>query len=90
LYWHDKSNKSTKEGTLSVVLFESPFTSVSTVGRGHPSLVSLIVLFKELHSMAYVMGFPASDDFFKSASSVTFQPFTKNTNKSLNTNVEKK
>jgi hypothetical protein len=25
-----------------VVLFESPFTSVSTVNRGHPSLVSLV------------------------------------------------
>ncbi len=26
---------------LSFVLFESPFTSISTVSRGHPSLVSL-------------------------------------------------
>jgi hypothetical protein len=26
----------------SYVLFESPFASVSTVGRGHPSLVSLV------------------------------------------------
>jgi hypothetical protein len=30
------------KGPLSFVLFESPFTSVSTVSRGHPSLVSLI------------------------------------------------
>jgi hypothetical protein len=31
----------TKEGPLSCVLFDSPFTSVSTVSRGNPSLVSL-------------------------------------------------
>ncbi len=43
LYRHDKPNKSTKEGSLSFVLFESPFTSVSTASRGHPSLVSLIM-----------------------------------------------
>jgi hypothetical protein len=40
-YQHDKPNKPTKEGPLLFVLFESPFTSVSTVSRGHPSLVSL-------------------------------------------------
>jgi hypothetical protein len=39
--YHGKPNKPTKEGPLSFVLFESPFTSVSTVSRGHPSLVSL-------------------------------------------------
>jgi hypothetical protein len=39
LYRHVESNKPTKEGSLSFVLFESPFTSVSTVSRGHPSLV---------------------------------------------------
>jgi hypothetical protein len=38
LYWQDKP----KEGPVSFVLFESPFTSVSTVSRGHPSLFSLI------------------------------------------------
>jgi hypothetical protein len=41
LFRHDKPNKpikKTKEGPLSFVLFESPFTSVSTVSRGHPSL----------------------------------------------------
>jgi hypothetical protein len=57
LYWDDKSprqnknlvnlhgkpKKPTMEGLLSFVLFESPFTSVSTVSRGHPSLVSLLV-----------------------------------------------
>jgi hypothetical protein len=31
----------TKEKPFSFVLFESPFTSVSTVSRGHPSPVSL-------------------------------------------------
>ncbi len=31
----------TKEGPLKYVLQESPFASVSTVSRGHPSLVSL-------------------------------------------------
>ncbi len=37
-----KPNKPTKEGPLSFVLFESPFTSVSTVSSGHPSLISLM------------------------------------------------
>jgi hypothetical protein len=41
LYRHDKPNEPTKKGPLSFVLFESPFTSVSTVSRGRPSLVSL-------------------------------------------------
>jgi hypothetical protein len=41
-YWHDKPNEPTKEVPLSFVLFESPFSSVSTVSRGHPSLVSLV------------------------------------------------
>jgi hypothetical protein len=31
----------TKDGSLSFVLFESPFTSVSTIRMGHPYLVSL-------------------------------------------------
>jgi hypothetical protein len=36
-YYHDKLNE-----PLSFVLFEFPFTSVSTVSRGHhPSLVSV-------------------------------------------------
>ncbi len=38
---HDKPNELTKKGPLVFVLFESPFTSVSTVSRGHLSLVSL-------------------------------------------------
>jgi hypothetical protein len=38
---HDKPNEPTKKGPLLFVLFESPFTSVSTVSRGHPSPVSL-------------------------------------------------
>ncbi len=41
LYRHDKPHEPTKKGPLSFVLFESPFTSVSTVSRGHPSLQSL-------------------------------------------------
>jgi hypothetical protein len=40
---HDKPNKPTKEGLLSFVILESPFTSVSTFSRGHPSLVCLSV-----------------------------------------------
>jgi hypothetical protein len=43
LYRADKPNEPIKEGPLSFVLFESTFTSVSTVNRGHPSLVSLVV-----------------------------------------------
>jgi hypothetical protein len=43
MYRHDKPYKPTKEGPLSVVLFEFPFTSVSTVSRGHRSLVSLAI-----------------------------------------------
>jgi hypothetical protein len=35
------TNETTKEGPLSFVLFEPPFTSVSTVNRGHIFLVSL-------------------------------------------------
>ncbi len=44
LFRHDKPNKPTKEGLLSFVLFESPFTSVSTVSRAHPSLGSLLLI----------------------------------------------
>jgi hypothetical protein len=33
----------TKKGPLSFVLFESQFTLVSTIRRGHPSLVSGLV-----------------------------------------------
>jgi hypothetical protein len=40
---HGKPKKPTKEGLFSFVFFESPFTSVSTVSRSHPSLVSLLV-----------------------------------------------
>ncbi len=41
LYRRDKPHEPTKEGPLSFVLFESLFTSVSTVSSGHRSLVSL-------------------------------------------------
>ncbi len=43
LYWHDNPNEPTKEGPLSFVLFESPLTSILTVSRGHPSLVSMVL-----------------------------------------------
>jgi hypothetical protein len=43
LYRYDKAKEPTKEGPLSFVLFESPFSSVSTFSRGHPSLLSLVV-----------------------------------------------
>jgi hypothetical protein len=42
MYRQVKPNEPTKERPLSFVLLESPFTSVSTVSRGHPSLVSLL------------------------------------------------
>jgi hypothetical protein len=35
LLWHDKTNEPTKLDPFSFVLFESPFTSVSTVSRVH-------------------------------------------------------
>ncbi len=41
LHRHDEPHEPAKEGTLSFVLLESSFTSVSTVSRDHPSLVSL-------------------------------------------------
>jgi hypothetical protein len=43
LYLHDKAYKATKEEPLSFVLFEFPFTSVSTVTRSHPYLASLLL-----------------------------------------------
>jgi hypothetical protein len=45
LYRHYKPNEPTKKRPLSFVLFESLFTSVSTVSRGQPSLVSLVFTF---------------------------------------------
>jgi hypothetical protein len=50
LYWHNKPNEPTKEGHLSFVLFESPFTSILTVSRGHHSLVSLDSTVQEAHA----------------------------------------
>ena len=41
LYWYDKPNEPTREGPLSFVLFESPFTSVSTLSQPGPPLSSL-------------------------------------------------
>ncbi len=42
LYRHDKPNEPTKEGPLSVVPFESPFTLITTVSWGNPPLVFLV------------------------------------------------
>jgi hypothetical protein len=50
LYRHDKPNEPSREGPLSSVLFESPFTSVSTFSRGHPSLVSMFWTHKSIYS----------------------------------------
>ncbi len=36
VYRHDKTNKPTKEGPFSCVLFDSPFATVSTVSRATP------------------------------------------------------
>ncbi len=44
---YDKPNEPTKEGLLSFVLNESLFTSVSTVIRGHPSLISMRKAYRE-------------------------------------------
>jgi hypothetical protein len=44
LYRHYKPNEPTKEGSHSIELFKSPSTSVSTVSRGHPSLVYLSLI----------------------------------------------
>jgi hypothetical protein len=37
----DEPNEPTKEEPLSLVLYKSPFLSVLTVSKGHPSLVSM-------------------------------------------------
>jgi hypothetical protein len=41
IVYGEEPNEATKEGPLSFVPFESPFASVSTVSRGHLSLVYL-------------------------------------------------
>ncbi len=43
MYQHTKPGEPTKQGHLLFVLFESPITSVSTVSRGHPTLVSWFI-----------------------------------------------
>ncbi len=45
------SNHATEEGPLSYVIFELPLISVSTVSRGHPSVVSLIVTIDYTYSI---------------------------------------
>jgi hypothetical protein len=47
-YRNNKPNGPTKEGHLSYVLFESPFTSVSTVSRGYSSLFFQVGAFLKL------------------------------------------
>jgi hypothetical protein len=41
---HEPTKGRTWEEPLSFVLFESPSTSFSTVSRGHPSLVSMVIV----------------------------------------------
>jgi hypothetical protein len=55
LYLQGEPNETTKEGPLSSVLFESPFTSVSTISRGHPSLVSLVLAIAVLLSFNFAV-----------------------------------
>jgi hypothetical protein len=38
LYRHDKPKEPTKEGPFSYVFQDSPFASVSTIGRDHPMM----------------------------------------------------
>ncbi len=42
LYWWDEPNEPTKEVPVSCVLLKPPFASVTTVSRGHPSLLPVI------------------------------------------------
>ncbi len=49
-YRHDELNEPTNKGPLSFVLFKSPFTSVSTISRGHPSLQWSLILTLKLES----------------------------------------
>jgi hypothetical protein len=42
LYRHGKPKEPAKEGPPSFVVHKSSFASVSTVIRGHPSLISLV------------------------------------------------
>ncbi len=66
LYRHDKPDKPTKDGPLSFVLFESPFTSVSTVSRDHPSLVSLRYTVKQFYKVRkiYIISIIKQKDLF--------------------------
>ncbi len=51
-----QDQRTNQEGPLSFVLFESPFTSVSTINRVHPSLVSLDELWARLDEYKIAMG----------------------------------
>ncbi len=54
LYQHDEPDELTKDEQLSFVRFESPFTSVSTVSRGHPSLAFLRYTVKQFYAILHV------------------------------------
>ncbi len=76
LYRHGRPYESTKEGPLSFVLFESSFASVSTVSRGHLSLVSMpaaityfYVQIKMVHSH-----FISFQDYFLCISAIFYFP----------------
>jgi hypothetical protein len=45
--YNTEPNEPTMEESLSYVLLESTFASLSTVGKGHPSLVSLVMSVRE-------------------------------------------
>ncbi len=53
----EEPNEPTKEEPLSLVLFESPFASDSTVSKCHLSLVSLF-LPSILHAENFVLSYP--------------------------------
>jgi hypothetical protein len=55
LYRHEEPNESTNEGSLSFVLFESPFTTVSTVSRGHLSLFSLVPIVSVIYQYKFLV-----------------------------------
>jgi hypothetical protein len=56
----DEPNEPTKEGPLSYVFQESPFASVSTVNRGHTSLVALV--YTELEFLKSLWGLGTEEE----------------------------
>jgi hypothetical protein len=57
LYGYDKPNEPAKKGPHSFVIFESPFTSVSTISRSQPSLVSMVKIVTGVHRRHWVNDF---------------------------------